>query len=127
MRPVPCGIDHHRNRIGNADRVSELDQATIRESGGDDVLRNVTRHVSSRTIDLRRILSGESAAAVRRIAAVSIDDDLAAGQAGVALRAAGDKPAGRVDVILRVFVEQFGRDSVLDDLFFESQRAVVRW
>jgi hypothetical protein len=35
---------------------------------------------------------------VRRRAAVGVDDDLAAGEAGVAVRAADDEAAGRVDV-----------------------------
>src|SRR5689334_8787232 len=50
-------IDVHRNRIGNADSVGELDHATVRESGSHDVLGDVPRHVSSGTIHLRRILS----------------------------------------------------------------------
>src|ERR1044072_8011266 len=54
---------------------------------------------------------------MRRVASVSINNDLAASDTGVALRASGDKPARRIDVILRVFVEQLRRDGVLDDLF----------
>ena len=53
-------------------------------------------------------------------AAVAVDDDLAAGQAGVAHRPAGDEAAGRVDVHDRVGLAQLGRDGRqdhrLDDL-----------
>ncbi len=48
-------------------------------------------------------------------AAVGVDDDLAAGQAAVADRAADDELAGRVDVVLGVLVQQLGRQAVLDD------------
>ena len=51
------------------------------------------------------------------ITAVGIDDDLTAGQAGVALRAAHDEAAGRVDVVFGVLVQQLGGDGGLDDLF----------
>ena len=82
----------------DADRVRDLDLAAVGEPGGDDVLRDVARGVGGRAVDLRRILARERAAAVRRRAAVGVDDDLAAGQAGVAHRPADHELAGRVDV-----------------------------
>src|ERR1051326_2369883 len=60
-------VDEHRNRISDADGIRELDQTTIGESGCDDVLCDVTRHVSSGAIDLRRVLTREGTAAVRRV------------------------------------------------------------
>ena len=48
-------------------------------------------------------------------AAVRVDDDLAAGQAGVAHRPADDEAARRVDVDLRVDCPQLSRDDRLDD------------
>src|SRR5690606_8560400 len=48
-------------------------------------------------VDLGRVLAGEGAAAVPGVAAVGVDDDLAAGQAGVAHRAADLEPPGGVD------------------------------
>src|ERR1051325_5628198 len=112
-------VHEHRDRIGNADRVGELDRATIRESRGNDVLRHVARHVSRGTIDLRRIFSGEGAAAMRRVAAVSVDDDLSSRDARVTLWSTSHETSGRIDVILRVFVEQLARDGVLDDLLLD--------
>jgi len=41
-------------------------------------------------------------------AAVGIDDDLAAGEAGIALRAARDEAAGRIDEVLDRFRAQLG-------------------
>src|SRR5437660_43924 len=43
------------------------------------------------------ILAGEGAAAVRRVTAVSVDDDLAASQAAVAVRPAHNEIAGGID------------------------------
>jgi hypothetical protein len=67
-------------------------------------------------------LPRERAAAVRAGAAVGVDDDLAAGQAAVALRAADDEAAGRVDQVLGVlqpFLGQHRLDDLLDDGFDE--------
>ena len=80
------------------------------ETGRDDVLGDVARHVAGGAVDLRGILAGERAAAVRRGAAVGVDDDLAAGDAGVAVRAADHEAAGRIDVDLRVLVHHLGGD-----------------
>src|SRR5262249_53414384 len=65
-------IDQHRHRIGDADGVGELDGAARGDAGGDDVLGEVARGIRGRTIDLGRVLSGESAAAVRRIPPIRI-------------------------------------------------------
>jgi hypothetical protein len=65
---------------------------------------------------LEGILAGEGAAAVTAHAAVGVDDDLAAGQAGVALRPADDEFAGRVDQVLGVLGQQVLRQDLLDDL-----------
>ena len=91
-------LDEDRERLRDADRVGDLDLAAVGETGGDDVLRHVARRVRGRAVDLRRVLAGERAAAVRGRAAVGVDDDLAPGQAGVAHRAADHELAGRVDV-----------------------------
>ena len=70
----------------------------VGQARGDDVLGQVAADVGGRAVDLGRVLAGEGAAAVRGRAAVGVDDDLAAGQAGVAVRAADLEAAGRVDV-----------------------------
>ena len=70
----------------------------MRESGRDDVLRDPARGVRGGAVDLGGVLAAEGAAAVATHAAVRVDDDLAAGQAGVAHGAAHDEAAGGVDV-----------------------------
>ena len=83
--------------MGDADRVGDLDLAAVGEAGGDHVLGDVAGRVGGGAVDLRRVLAGEGAAAVAGRAAVGVDDDLAAGEAGVADRAADHELAGRVD------------------------------
>src|SRR5690606_36022898 len=75
-----------RYRAGNADRVGKLDLALVREPCSHDVLRYVSSSIGRGAVHLRRILAGEGAAAVTGIAAVRVNDDLAAGEAGIALR-----------------------------------------
>src|SRR5512143_2234066 len=64
------GIDGHVDRLRDADRVRDLDLALARDARRDDVLRDVARRVGRRTIDLRRVLARERAAAMRRRPAV---------------------------------------------------------
>src|SRR5688500_15099425 len=62
--PGPERVDHHADRLRDANRVRELDLAAARESRGDQVLGDPPRCVRPRAIDLRRVLSAERTAAV---------------------------------------------------------------
>ena len=110
-------IHEDADRIGNTDRVSELHFATVGKSGGHDVLCDVTRHVSRRAIDLGRIFSTECSAAMTAHAAVSVDDNLASRQAGIAHRSADDEASGRIDVVLGVLVKKMRGNHRLNDVF----------
>ena len=89
------GIDGYR--LGNTDGIGDLYGAALGQAGGDDILGEITRGIGRRTVDLRRVLAGEGATAMRRGTAIGVDDDLAAGQSGVAVRAANHEVAGRID------------------------------
>ena len=78
--------------------------ASSSETGGHDVLGNITAGVGSGTVNLRGVLAGEGAAAVRAVAAVRVDDDLSAGQAGITVGAADDEIAGGVDVDVSIYL-----------------------
>ena len=95
---------------GNANRISQLHFDARCQPGSHDILRDVARHVAGRAIHLRRIFARERAAAVTAHAAVGIDDDLAAGETGIAVRSADDETAGRIDVILRVRIHHVLRN-----------------
>ena len=56
---------------------------------------------------------------MRRRTAVGVDDDLAAGDAGVAVRTADDETAGRVDEVSGVLVDHRLGDDAVDDLFLD--------
>src|SRR3954470_7373771 len=79
------GVDVDRQRPRHADGVGELQGAAIGQTGGNDVLGDVARGIRDRAVDLGRILAGEGAAAMRGRATIGVDDDLAAGQAGIAV------------------------------------------
>ena len=103
--PGALGCHHDAGGARHADGVGQLHQAPRREAGGDDILGDVARRVRRGAVDLGGILAGEGAAAMRRRAAVGVDDDLAAGDSAVALRPADLERAGRVDEV------QIGRAS----------------
>ena len=53
---------------------------------------------------------------MRSITAISVDNDLAARQPGIALRTAGDKAAGRIDVVFRILIDEIRRHGVSDNV-----------
>jgi hypothetical protein len=58
------GVDVDRHRLGDADRVRELDLAAPRQPRGHDVLGRPARRVGRRAVDLGRVLARERAAPV---------------------------------------------------------------
>ena len=103
------GINIERQRLGDADGIGQLDRAARRQACGDHVLGKVAGDIGGRAINLGRILAAERAAAMRGRAAIGIHDDLATGQAGIAVRAADFKAAGGIDEIFG-FAQQHWRD-----------------
>ena len=95
--PGAEGLDHQRHRVGDADRVCDLDLAPIGEAGRDHVLGHVAGGVGARPVHLGGILAGEAATTVASGAAVGVDDHLAPGQTAVPLGAADHELPGRVD------------------------------
>ena len=95
------GVHIHADGFGVADGVGELDLGALGQTSGDNVLRHIATHVGGAAVHLGGILAGEGPAAVTTKATVAVHDDLAAGQAGVALRSTDDEVAGGVD-------EEFG-------------------
>merc|ERR1719359_2815829 len=91
-------LHEERERLRNADRVRELHERALAEAALHHRLGHLPADVRRRAIDLRRVLAGERAAAVRTPPTVRVDDDLAPGEPSVTLRAADDELARRVDV-----------------------------
>src|SRR6185369_8712159 len=97
------------------------DRGAIGKPGCNDVLGEIAGGVGGRAVDLGGVLTGEGAAAMRGRATIGVDDDLAAGEAGVAVGTADDELAGRVDVPDGVLADpalgEGGAHTGLDDLF----------
>mmetsp|Transcript_14467 Transcript_14467/g.51425 ORF Transcript_14467/g.51425 Transcript_14467/m.51425 type:complete len:328 (-) Transcript_14467:270-1253(-) len=87
----------------------------------DQRLGHPPSRVGAGAVDLGHVLTGEGAAAVRAPAAVRVDDDLAAGEAAVALGAADGEEARRVDVVDGLVVEHVGGDERLDHVLHQVQ------
>ena len=76
------------------------------------MMKSTSGDVYKRQVHLGRVLAGERAAAVTADAAVGVHDDRTAGQTGVAVLAADDETAGRVDEILGILIQQMGRNEM---------------
>ena len=109
----------------DTDGVGHLDLATLRRTGGDDVLGHPASGVGGRAVDLRRVLAREGTAAVAGHAAVGVDDDLAAGEPAVGVGAAELERAGRVDPHVVAVLGELRRhermDHVLDEVGLDER------
>ena len=109
------GVDVDGDRIGMSDGVGELHFAAFGKPGCDDILGDIPAHIGGGTIDLGRILSGESSTPMPPHSSISIDDDLATGEAGVTLRSADNETACRIDQKLGLLREHLGWDDLAND------------
>src|SRR5918994_4848249 len=86
-------LDHHAHGMGHPDGVGNLHHAPRGEPGRDEVLRHPPGGVGRGTVHLGCVLARERTAAVRGRTPVGVDDDLASGQARVALGPPGHEPS----------------------------------
>src|SRR5688572_13761883 len=93
------GLHQHAHRTRNPDGVRHLDLALLCKARGDHILGHVARRICPGAVHLGGVLAGECPATMPRIAAVAIDDDLAASESRVTHWAAHDETAGRIDEI----------------------------
>src|SRR3984893_4849840 len=91
-------IDVKRERLGDADRVGDLDGAAVSQPGCDYVFCEVARRIGGRAVDLGGVLAGEGTAAMRGRPPIGIHDDLSSGEAAIAIRTADHELSGRIDV-----------------------------
>ena len=112
-------IDEHGQGLHNTDGVGDLDESALGEAGGNQGLGGPASGVGGGAIDLGIVLAGEGTTTVGAPAAISIDNDLATGQTGVAVGTADDETAGGVDVVDGVLIEVLGGDDGLDDVLHE--------
>jgi len=113
-------VDGERQWLGDADGVRDLDEDTSAEACLDEGLGHPSGGVGARPVDLGVVLTGEGTTAVGTPAAVGVDNDLTAGEAGVTLWSTDDESAGWVDVVDGFVGEVFGWDDNLDDLLHEG-------
>uniref|UniRef100_A0A804N322 Uncharacterized protein n=1 Tax=Zea mays TaxID=4577 RepID=A0A804N322_MAIZE len=112
-------VDEHGQGLRHADGVRHLHEAAAGEAAGHDALGGLPGHVGAAAVHLGGVLAGEGATAVGSPAAVRVDDDLAAGEAGVTVGPADDEAPGRVEVEDGLLVEVLLRDHGLDDVLLE--------
>ena len=123
------GVDQNRHWVCHPDRVGDLDGAAVRQTGCHHILGEVSRGISGRAIDLGRILPRERSAAVWRVATIGVHDNLAAGEAAVAVGPADDEIAGRVDQkigwLLRHPALRQGRFNRVGDHFLDKTGSIL--
>src|SRR5947208_4202758 len=95
------GIDTHAHGFGMTDGISELNLASIRQAGCDNILCDPPAHVSCAAIYLRRVFSGERSATVPSHSAIGIANDLTPRYTCITFGTADHEPASGVDQVGR--------------------------
>ena len=112
-------VDVDRQRVGDANGVRELDEGPAAQLVGHEGFGDPTRGVGRGTIDFGGVLTAEGTASVRAPSAVRVNDDLAAGESGVAVRTSDDEASRRIEMVNGLVVEVLFGDDWLDDVFHE--------
>merc|ERR1719320_1171257 len=116
--------DCDRQRLGNSDSVGNLDEAPLGKTSLDQRLSDPSGGISSRSVHLGVVLSGESTTSVSSPASVGINDDLPSGQTGVTHGSSDHEVAAGVDVVLglggNVLLGDGGQHHFLHDVLPQS-------
>ena len=100
------GVDIDAHGLSHTDGVCQLHKHLVGHTGSHHVLGDIAGGVCCAAVYLAGILAREGTAAVCAASSVGVDDNLASGQSGVAVRTADDKLARRVDVVFDAVVHQ---------------------
>src|SRR3546814_895443 len=84
------------HRFGHANGIGYLNQCLVRYTCSYKVLCQVAGCIRRGTIDFGSILAGKGAAAMSTLSTVSVHNDLAAREPGIAVWSANHELAGRV-------------------------------
>jgi len=102
--------------------TSQVPSAPAGKASSHDGFGGLTADIGAGAIHLGGILSGEGTAAVRAPAAICVNDDLAAGQASIAVGATNYKAAGGVEVEDGLVIKVLGRHDGLDNMLHQVLR-----
>ena len=126
------GVDRDGHRSGHADGVSDLHLAPPGQALGEHAPGGVAGEVGAAAIDLGAVLAAEGPSTVAGVAAVAVDNDLAARNAAVALGPANRELARGIDMqcdaVMRPFAEAFVQQNALHvvaNLFLPDARTVL--
>ena len=100
------GVDVDVDGACHTDGIADLYQDFVGHTGCNKVLGNMTSGIGSRAVYLRGIFAGESTTTVCTLTAISIYNNLATRQTGIAMRPSDYELTSRIDVIGDVVIKQ---------------------
>jgi len=112
-------VDVNGERLCDTDGVGDLDKAAAAELSSNEGLGNPASSVSSRAVDLGRILTGEGTTTVSTPTTVSINNDLTTSQTSITVGTTDDELARGVKVENGLVINELSRDDLADDVLTE--------
>ena len=114
------GVDVDIHGFSHTDSVAHLYQHLVSHTRCHHILGDMTGSIGRRAVNLRGVLSGESATAVGSFASVGIDNNLTTRQPRISMRSANDELTRRVDIVFNVIAKE-GEYLLRMDLRFNTR------
>ena len=119
------GLNEEGEGLSDTNGVGELDKGTAGQTGVDQGLGDPTGNVSSGTVDLGVVLSGESTTTVGTPTTVGVDNDLTTSQTSVTLGTTDDEAARGLHVVDSAVIQKVSGDNLANDLLLEDSTELL--
>jgi hypothetical protein len=119
------GLNEDGEGLSDTNGVGELNKGTAGQAGGDQRLSDPAGDVSSGTIDLGVVLSGESTTTVGTPTTVGINNDLTASETGITLGTTDDETARGLDVVDSAVIKQLSGNDLANNLLLDNSAKLL--
>ena len=112
-------INKDGKRVRHTNGVRQLNQCALAKLGSDQTLGDPASSISSRSVDLRGVLSGKGASSMSTPSSVCINDDFTSSQTGISVWSTNNKATRGVQVVNGLVVKVLFWDNRLDDVLHQ--------
>ena len=118
-------VNEDRKGMRKTNSVTELNKASVAKASVHQRLGDPSGSVSSRSIDLGGVLTGEGASSVGTPTSIGINDNLSAGKTSITVRSTNDESARGVQMVDGLLIQVLGRDHLGDNVLHKLSLDVL--
>jgi hypothetical protein len=118
-------VNEDRKGMRKTNSVTELNKASVAKASVHQRLGDPSGSVSSRSIDLGGVLTGEGTSSVGTPTSIGINDNLSAGKTSITVRSTNDESARGVQMVDGLLIQVLGRDHLGDNVLHKLSLDVL--